>query len=587
VKATERDELPKSPDGELAAALDILARLAEVGVSLDVDADRVGAVPPAGLDVHPADGPPVELQERQLRLAATQYRVLIEQIPAVTFMASFTGDTNAIYVSPQIEALLGFTQHEWVSDPILWFKQTHPADRDWVSRNFAATVMSGRPFRGVIRVLTRGGETRWVQVEARFVRDERGQLLFLQGAGFDVTEQFRAQEAREQLVREQAARAEADRERRRLHELFRTLPAAIVVLRSADRVIEFLNPVAAELAGADSDVVGRPWAEVFPEFGDEAARALDEVDLSGEPCFLQEYRTGEGRWGDERYFNVVVQPLADPLGSVTRLLVHAVDVTGQVLARREVEQALRLRDESLSQLRETLAMREGFLSAVAHDLKTPIAAIQGRAQLLKRQVARLDTPSAARLVESAAAIVNSATRMTAMIEELLDLARLQAGGTLQLDCRRVDLVDLVRQAVADHRPQARRHHLRLETSAEPLVGTCDPVRLTRVLGNLLDNATKYSPEGGDVVVAIGRDPDAPADALLRVQDFGLGIAEADLPRIFERFHRGSNVVGRISGTGIGLSSAYQIVRAHGGTIDVASREGVGTTFTVRIPLGED
>jgi signal transduction histidine kinase len=190
-------------------------------------------------------------------------------------------------------------------------------------------------------------------------------------------------------------------------------------------------------------------------------------------------------------------------------------------------------------------------------------------------------------VESAAAIVNSATRMTAMIEELLDLARLQAGGTLQLDCRRVDLVDLVRQAVADHRPQARRHHLRLETSAEPLVGTCDPVRLTRVLGNLLDNATKYSPEGGDVVVAIGRDPDAPADALLRVQDFGLGIAEADLPRIFERFHRGSNVVGRISGTGIGLSSAYQIVRAHGGTIDVASREGVGTTFTVRIPLGED
>jgi signal transduction histidine kinase len=123
----------------------------------------------------------------------------------------------------------------------------------------------------------------------------------------------------------------------------------------------------------------------------------------------------------------------------------------------------------------------------------------------------------------------------------------------------------------------------VEAAEDELVGLWDTMRLARVLGNLLDNAIKYSPAGGTITVALGRDERAEgAWAMLAVRDQGMGIPAADLPHIFERFHRGSNVVGRIAG--IGLATARQIVEQHGGTITVESRPNKGSTFTVRLPL---
>jgi signal transduction histidine kinase len=111
----------------------------------------------------------------------------------------------------------------------------------------------------------------------------------------------------------------------------------------------------------------------------------------------------------------------------------------------------------------------------------------------------------------------------------------------------------------------------------------DEVRLGRVLDNLLDNAVKYSPRGGAVNVSIAMEKDQLA--VLSVSDRGEGIPDADLPHIFERFQRGQNVKGRIPGTGIGLAGVQRIVQEHQGTIDVDSQVGVGTTFTIRLPLG--
>jgi signal transduction histidine kinase len=111
------------------------------------------------------------------------------------------------------------------------------------------------------------------------------------------------------------------------------------------------------------------------------------------------------------------------------------------------------------------------------------------------------------------------------------------------------------------------------------------VRLVRVLDNLLANGIKYSPNGGEIEVSLARQDDGGAAwAVLAVRDHGLGIPAADRPRVFERFRRARNVVGLIGGTGIGLASTRQIVEQHGGTITVVSQEGVGSTFTVRLPL---
>src|SRR5262249_14012287 len=120
-----------------------------------------------------------------------------------------------------------------------------------------------------------------------------------------------------------------------------------------------------------------------------------------------------------------------------------------------------------------------------------------------------------------------------------------------------------------------------------LIGSWDAVRLERVLTNLVGNAIKYSPDGGPVAIELASEVDEQARgwAVIRVRDQGVGIPALDRPHVFERFRRGANVERHIAGTGIGLFGSRQIVEQHGGTISVESEEGVGSTFTVRLPLG--
>jgi len=239
-------------------------------------------------------------------------------------------------------------------------------------------------------------------------------------------------------------------------------------------------------------------------------------------------------------------------------------------ARAEAEAAVRTRDE--------------FLSAAAHDLRGPLTAIKGLAQLLQRRALRSTAPEARQFAEGLERINAGAAKMQALIDELLDVSSLQIGRPLLLERRPTDLVALVRQLVAEQQLTTTRHRLRVETREPTLVGEWDAARLERVLANLVSNAIKYSPAGGDVVVRLR--PEAVAGrpgVAVDVSDPGVGVPAADLPHIFERFHRGSNVAGTIAGVGIGLAGARQIVQQHGGTITVQSREGVGSTFTVHLP----
>ena len=141
-------------------------------------------------------GPPAsDEQARHRWTAEARYRSLVEQIPAVTFLAALDEDLREFYVSPQIEALLGFTQEEWLSNPFLWYRQLHPDDRERCHLEFARGCQTGGPFRAEFRALTRDGSVVWVRGEARVVRDDDGHPLFLQGIAYDITESKRAEEA--------------------------------------------------------------------------------------------------------------------------------------------------------------------------------------------------------------------------------------------------------------------------------------------------------------------------------------------------------------------------------------------------------
>lgn len=235
------------------------------------------------------------------------------------------------------------------------------------------------------------------------------------------------------------------------------------------------------------------------------------------------------------------------------------------------------------QLQSTLDTREQFLASVAHDLKNPLTAMRGYVQFLQRQVSRAESlESAQRLVVEHSARLEATTgKMAALLSELLDAARLETGKPLSLTPTRMDLVTLASKSIAEHQMIAREHRLRLETGANQVIGSWDAVRLERVLDNLLGNAIKYSPAGSEVVVYVGYD--CPW-AILRVQDQGIGVPVADMPHLFQRFHRARNAQGHTMGTGLGLAGARGIVEQHGGTIEVATAEGLGSTFTVRLPL---
>lgn len=229
--------------------------------------------------------------------------------------------------------------------------------------------------------------------------------------------------------------------------------------------------------------------------------------------------------------------------------------------------------------------KEEALQATAHDLKSVLAAMNVSTAMLRRAASGAAEADADERRKWLAMTERSITRATALVDDLLAVACRQTGQRMEPRRQPNDLVALTRQAAAERQQVCRRHRIRVEAVAAALVGLWPTTHLMRVMDNLLQNAVKYSPDGGDIVLRVDRETDAEGVwAILAVRDQGLGIPPADLPHVFELYHRASNVRQRIEGTGIGLALVKQIVEQSGGKVTVASEEGRGSIFTVRLPL---
>jgi signal transduction histidine kinase len=225
---------------------------------------------------------------------------------------------------------------------------------------------------------------------------------------------------------------------------------------------------------------------------------------------------------------------------------------------------------------EATRLKDDFLSAAAHDLKTPLTTLVSRAQLLERRARR--APNTPADLASIQAIVSEALRLRTLVLELLDAARAERGQLVGV-LEPVDLVVLAEEACA--RRPVDQHHFVLEARG-PAVGLFDRNRIGQLIDNLLENAAKYSPKGGDITTTIWCEDHT---AHLAVADQGIGIPAEDLPHIFDRFYRATNVNDRqFAGMGLGLFICRAIVEQHGGTITVQSRPGEGTTFHVALPV---
>lgn len=241
----------------------------------------------------------------------------------------------------------------------------------------------------------------------------------------------------------------------------------------------------------------------------------------------------------------------------------------QEIARRFNEMAEDLSHQQQRQL--------AFLAGVVHDLRNPLSALQLAAARLTPE---RGNPSDEQARSTVAIIRRQLDLLNRMTGDLLDAARIRSG-QLELKRQARDLRDLVREALELFRDATSTHRLRLDAGAEPALVSCDPLRIEQVLNNLISNAIKYSPIGGEVVVEVERDADS---AVVTVTDEGVGIAAEDLPGIFEPFRRAGVSREAVQGVGLGLFVARKIIDAHEGRITVESAPGQGSTFRVYLPL---
>jgi PAS domain S-box-containing protein len=224
--------------------------------------------------------------EARLRKLEARYRTLVEGIPAVTFMAALDEGVNELYVSPQIEALLGFSQKEWREDPVLWHKQLHPDDRQRWHEEFARTVAAGAPFRSVYRFLARDGRVVWVRGEAELARDDDGRPLFLQGVAFDITGMKEAEEKLKAWNQSLAQRVEERTEelarsmaelREKTEELEQFAYAASHDLREPLRTLVNYPQRLIKLYGATFDEQAADWVNRIINGAERMRRLIDSL----------------------------------------------------------------------------------------------------------------------------------------------------------------------------------------------------------------------------------------------------------------------------------------------------------------------
>jgi PAS domain S-box-containing protein len=354
------------------------------------------------------------------------------------------------------------------------------------------------------------------------------------------------------------------------------LPAAVYATDGKGRVTHF-NAAAAELSGRTPELGTSEWPASWKLHGaggtrlmqDESpmVRALaDGREVAGEQIVI------ERPDGSRVTVIVNIRPLKDERGAV----VGAVNCFYDITERMRVEEELR---ESAVKLSDADRRKSEFLAMLAHELRNPLAPISHGLHILRASGEDSQTVKAVTdLME------RQVDQLVGLVNDLLDVNRISRG-RIELHPVRIDLKSIVMDAVEATRPLAERmeHDLAVTMPQEPIFLSADPLRLSQVLGNLLNNACKFSKGGGRIGLSVEREGD---DVVIRVRDNGIGIAADQLPLIFDLFMQADVSIERsVGGLGIGLALVKALVELHGGTVAAHSPGvGLGSEFVVRLPI---
>ena len=502
--------------------------------------------------------------EDQRREAQRRFQALVEHLPVVTYVEhAETGRYE--YLSPQIEQMTGYPRERWLHDGELWAKVLHPEDRQRVLEANAADT--GDTWSVDYRMIRPDGRTVWVHNESVLIRDEDGKPLEWVGVCTDLTE-----------LREASEQVRAAEERFRA--IVEHIPAAVYLDRP-DGSMEsvYVSPQVEAVMGVSAQrYLDEPelWLELMD---DEDRRRCERSYLDSierRRSWSDEYRIRKPD-GRLAWIHDETTLLTGAGGEPLFLLGVLYDVTERKRAEETLRESERRERDAAERLRTLDDMKNTFLAAVSHELRSPLTSILGLSLTLER-TSELSEDDRRDLV---ARLSSNAQKLDRLLRDLLDLDRLNRG-IVEPQRRLCDVGALARGTLASLDGLADR---RVVVIADEVPLEIDAAKVERIVENLLTNAARHTPADGTIWLRVDLTPDG---ALIAVDDEGPGIPDEFRASIFEPFRRGpgASTPTSASGTGIGLSLVARFAELHGGRAWVEARPGGGRVLP-RPPPGTD
>ncbi|MEX0985524.1 MAG: PAS domain-containing protein [Actinomycetota bacterium] len=505
--------------------------------------------------------------EQQLRAAEERYRLVVEELPAIAYVDERRDDGPSrtwpcIYVSPQVETILGFTPEEWTHGPETWDDMIHPDDLERAAEADARHYELGEPVDVELRVKSRDGTWRWLRDQAVIVRDETGEPRWSQGIWLDVTE------------RKQAELALLDAEAR-YRGIVEHVPAAIYLDR-ADGSMQtvYVSPQIEALTGYSPEAwIERPglWESLIEPEDRERVMGPHLGAIAARDPWVGEYRIrhADGRtiWMHEEIAHI---PGSDSDPGLVQGVLY--DVTERKLAEQALRDSEQRERQAAERLRALDEMKNTFLAAVSHELRSPLTSILGLSLTLERapEIGREDRDDL--LVRLAA----NARKLDRLLKDLLDIDRLNRG-IVEPQYRVVDVGALARRTI-EHLEQLAGRHVLVET--DPVVLAVDPAKVERIIENLVLNAVRHSEADRTIWLKVSSEG---AGVSIIVEDDGSGVPEDLRDVLFEPFRQGPTASPHAPGTGIGLSLVARFAELHDGRVWIEDRPGGGASFHVFLP----
>ena len=454
--------------------------------------------------------------------------------------------TNEVFFSARWKSMLGYSSDEIGSHVDEWIGRVHPDDLDQTMAEVQRHLRGETVFyQCEHRMRCKNGSYIWILDRGRALFDADGQAVRMSGSHSDVTERHAA-EARE---REHAGQLDA---------IFALSPDGFVSFDTT-RCVKYVSPAFTRMTALEAqDMLGLSEDDFSKRLG---CLCIPSAPFPGVAALRVMNKDASA--GQRQVFE---------LANASK---RAIEVGLREAQTGNVSQVLYLRDITIEA--EVDRMKSEFLSTAAHELRTPMASIYGFAEVLLTQ--KLDAPSQQEFIEI---IFKQSELMASILNELLDLARIESRKGKDFVFEATPLLALIEDVVHAFKPPAGRSAPTLMAPVEPLTALADHKKAQQAILNVLSNAYKYSPLGGDVrielLVSPAEDVTAPMVGI-RITDHGMGMTPEQLARVFERFYRADSS-GKFPGTGLGMSIVQEIITLHRGRIDMQSTPEKGTVVTL-------